>query len=181
MSTVRRLIVIRHAKSDYPAGVHDHDRPLNDRGRRDAPEIGRWLERNVHLAEGESPRVLISSAKRAQSTWRLAAAELRGRWDGRDERTEPRIYEASTAELIAIIDECPDSVTTAILVGHNPGLASLVHRLCIEDALRDEATSKFPTSAVAVLETTEAWSVATTMDDAFHVRQFTVPRGRMPG
>ncbi len=177
----RQLILIRHAKSDYPFGVADHDRPLNDRGRRDAPEIGHWLDRHVAWPQGEPPLVLVSSANRAQTTWQLASRTLSARWDERDEKTEARIYEASTRALVTIIDECPDSVTTLVLVGHNPGLAALVDTLCVEDDLRITATEKFPTSAIAVLETREPWNVATGLTEAFRVAKFAVPRGREPG
>lgn len=177
----RRLVLIRHAKSDYPFGVHDHDRPLNDRGRRDAPEIGHWVDRHVIWPQNEPPLVLVSSANRAQTTWRLASGTLSSRWDSRDERTEPRIYEASARSLVGIVDECPDSVTTLILVGHNPGLAAVIDSRCVEDELRLAATEKFPTSAVAVLETDQPWSVATGLSDAFRVTRFAVPRGREPG
>ena len=177
----RRLLLIRHAKSDYPFGVHDHDRPLNDRGRRDAPEIGHWLERNITWPPDEPPLVLVSSANRAQATWLLASQRLSARWDARDERTDPRIYEASVRSLVAIIDECPDSVTTVILVGHNPGLASAIDSLCVEDEVHLAATEKFPTSAIAVLEAEQPWTVATGLTDAFRVAQFAVPRGREPG
>src|SRR5579859_3831085 len=71
--TARRLILLRHAKSDWPEGP-DLDRPLAKRGRRDAPRIGRWLR-----AHGFVPDVVIcSAARRTRETWALVAPELAG-------------------------------------------------------------------------------------------------------
>ncbi len=176
-ATERRLVVVRHAKSAYPTGVIDHDRPLNDRGRRDAPAIGRWLEMHLGWRRGGEPLVLVSSAVRAQQTWSLASHELGDRWMLRVQRTEPRIYEASTRTLRAIIDEVPDTVETLVLVGHNPGLADLVAECGSPGEARDEAVVKFPTSAIAVLGTDRAWAEATALEGAFDVESFAVPRG----
>ncbi len=57
-SGVHRLVLLRHAKSAYPPGVADHERPLNDRGRRDAPEAGRWLDAHITWTAHTAPRVL---------------------------------------------------------------------------------------------------------------------------
>jgi phosphohistidine phosphatase len=172
----RRLILVRHAKSDYPLGVIDHDRPLNDRGRRDAPFIGSWLAKNVELAEGEHPLVLVSSANRAQLTWGRARNGLTGAWLAAEERTEPRIYEAGLTTLLDLVAELQEDVRTAVIVGHNPTMRDVVAMTCVEDDLRHEATKKFPTSAVAVLTTDLTWAQAARTDDGFRVEAFTVPR-----
>lgn len=172
-----RLVLVRHAKSDYPWGVDDHDRPLNERGRRDAPEIGSWLEENVTWASGLAPAVRVSTARRAQLTWALAATRLSPRWGDADQQDEPRIYEAPVRELRAVVAEAAAGRDTVLLVGHNPGLAGMVHELAIDDALRRAATAKFPTSAVAVLECDGSVADAVTRTDAFRVTAFAVPRG----
>lgn len=174
---LRRLVVIRHAKSAYPDGVGDHDRPLNDRGLRDAPAIGRWLDMHLGWRLGGEPLVLVSSATRAQMTWSLASRELGDRWTLRVERTEPRIYEASTRTLRAVIDEVPDTVQTLVVVGHNPGLADLISEGAEEDDLWREATARFPTSAIAVLGTDLPWAAATARDGAFRMEDFAIARG----
>jgi phosphohistidine phosphatase len=174
-----RLVVVRHAKSDYPWGVSDHDRPLNDRGRRDAPALGAWLDAHVTWSD-RAPTVLVSTARRAQLTWGLARSSMSEAWGTADVRDEGRIYEAGVGTLIAVAREVAgeaDEPDTLVMVGHNPGLAGLVHAMALPTALRDEATSKFPTSAVAVLESAEPLSAALAQPGGFSVAAFAVPRG----
>jgi phosphohistidine phosphatase len=171
------LVLIRHAKSDYPWGVDDHDRPLNDRGRRDAPGIGTWLDEHVAWADGEAPRVRVSSARRAQLTWSLASSRLSGRWDAADIADEPRIYEASVPTLLDIVAESGAGARTLVLVGHNPGMVDLVRTLGRPDARSYEATAKFPTSAIAVLRSATPLPEACGTRGSFEVTSFAVPRG----
>lgn len=168
----RRLVVLRHAKSAWPEGVADHERPLGPRGLRDAPEAGR------HLAEsGLLPDlVLCSTAERARHTWELASA----RWETPPPvRLDPDLYGADVPELLATVRETPPEVVTLLLVGHNPGLEELVLTLAgdgVEGAL-DEIRLKFPTSAIAVL----AWHGASWRDlapGAALLTSMSVPRGR---
>ncbi len=70
------LILVRHAKSDYPPGVMDHERPLNGRGLRDAPRIGAWLATRPQSGAGDVTCVLVSTARRAQLTWLLASGAM---------------------------------------------------------------------------------------------------------
>lgn len=154
-----RLILVRHAKSAYPPGVSDHERPLNDRGRRDAGEIGRWLDAGVDWGIGQAPLVLVSSATRAQVTWSLAAAELSARWAACDVRTERRIYEAGVWTLAGLVADTLERTGTLVIVGHNPGLAGLIGQLAVEDALSIEAAERFPTGAIAILEGGGPWTV----------------------
>ncbi|KUN96882.1 SixA phosphatase family protein [Streptomyces caeruleatus] len=143
---LRRLVVLRHAKSAWPDGVADHQRPLGPRGHRDAPVAGRLLAENDCLPD----LALCSTAVRARETWELAAAQ----WGTPPPvRLEPRLYAADVPELLAVVHEVPAAVRTLLLVGHNPGLEELVLELAgdgLDDAL-DEVRTKFPTSAMAVL------------------------------
>ncbi|MFC9287407.1 SixA phosphatase family protein [Streptomyces sp. NPDC057052] len=142
----RRLVVLRHAKSAWPQGVPDHERPLAPRGLRDAPAAGRALARAGHLPD----LALCSTAVRARRTWELASA----RWDTAPPvRYEPRLYAADVPGLLAVVRGTPPEVRTLLLVGHNPGLRELVLDLAADapgDTL-DGVRAKFPTSAVAVL------------------------------
>lgn len=165
-----RLVLVRHAKSDYPLGVDDHDRPLNPRGERDAPEIGRWLRASESLSA--SGRVIVSSATRAQATWAHAQSGV----DHGVVETDPRIYEASPSTLREVILERavhPD----ILLVGHNPGLAMLIAELGAPSHTRSEALEKFPTSAIAVLESSLPWPQALDGVGRFEVTAFAIPRG----
>ncbi|MFV0137280.1 SixA phosphatase family protein [Streptomyces sp. HMX87] len=143
---LRRLVVLRHAKSARPEGVADHDRPLAGRGRRDAPAAGRALAEADCLPD----LALCSSATRARATWELAAAQ----WGTPPPvRMEPRLYGADVPDLLAVVREVPDEVGTLLVIGHNPGLEDLVLELAgdgLDDAL-DRVRAKFPTSAIAVL------------------------------
>ncbi|MGI5373773.1 SixA phosphatase family protein [Streptomyces sp. CA-251387] len=143
---LRRLVVLRHAKSAWPDGVADHDRPLAPRGRRDAPVAGRMLADADCLPD----LALCSTAARARETWDLASAQ----WGTPPPvRHEPRLYGADVPDLLAVVHEVPPEVGTLLLVGHNPGLEELVLELAGEglDNTLDEVRTKFPTSAIAVL------------------------------
>ncbi|ULR49145.1 SixA phosphatase family protein [Streptomyces deccanensis] len=143
---LRRLIVLRHAKSAWPVGVPDHERPLAPRGRRDAPAVGRALAEADCLPD----LAVCSTAVRARQTWELAAAE----WGTPPPvRHDERVYAAEVPELLDVVRETPDHVRTLLLVGHNPGLEELVLDLAgdaLDDAL-DDVRAKFPTSAIAFL------------------------------
>ncbi|MGW0818178.1 SixA phosphatase family protein [Streptomyces viridiviolaceus] len=143
---LRRLVVLRHAKSARPAGVADHDRPLAGRGRRDAPAAGRALAEADCLPD----LALCSTAVRARQTWELASAQ----WGTPPPvRHDGRLYAAGVPELLTVVREVPAEVETLLLIGHNPGLEELVLTLAeddLDDAL-DRVRVKFPTSAIAVL------------------------------
>ena len=109
----RTLILLRHAKSDWSTGEADTLRPLAKRGRRQAPEAGRWLAANI----GSVDLAVVSPAERARSTWELASAELAA---PPPTRFEERVYAASGSALLGLVRELPDDVKTAVLVGHNP-------------------------------------------------------------
>mgnify|MGYP006278961409 CR=1 FL=1 len=172
-----RLVLVRHAKSDYPWGVEDHDRPLNARGRRDAPEAGRWLSEHVSWTLGAPPVVIVSSARRAQLTWGLMRTALTPDWDAAVVVDEPRIYEADVADILIAVTEGVGASDTAIVIGHNPGLAQMVQHCARAGRLRDEAVSSFRTSAIAVLTSDDPLQTALEAPQQFDVRAFAVPRG----
>jgi phosphohistidine phosphatase len=137
---------MRHAKSDYPPGVPDHDRPLATRGRREAPLMAPILDRE--LAGSPSVLALVSDAVRAQQTWECVS----GSW-GRRERVEcaPEIYDA-VVSAIANRVRWVGAADAVIVVGHNPGLEESVRAW-----VGEQAPERFPTSAFAVLECDEPW------------------------
>ena len=150
--TSRRLILLRHAKSDWP-DVPDPDRPLAKRGRRDAPVIGRWLHDQGYLPE----IVICSAALRTRETWDLVAPELGG---SPSVTFEPRAYAASALTLLYLVRELPADCRAALLIGHNPGVSELASTL-IESAGDDTPGTpglRFPTAAVAVLEFSGDWA-----------------------
>jgi phosphohistidine phosphatase len=156
--SARQLIVLRHAKSAWPDGVPDHDRPLAGRGRRDAPAAGRWLAESGHVPD----RVLCSTAQRARETWELAEAEL-----GAHPKTtfEDRVYGATAEELLDLAHEMPSGVRTLLMVGHDPAMRELTLDLAsptqpdeVSTKALEQVALKFPTAAIAVLVFTDSWS-----------------------
>ncbi|MGH3762338.1 SixA phosphatase family protein [Actinophytocola sp.] len=147
MASQRTLVVVRHAKSDWGQAVPDEERQLNERGRREAPLIGRWLADHTDHVDGLD-LVICSTATRAQQTWRLAGAEteptVRVRYD-------ERVYAAGPRELMSVLDELADDIGTAALVGHNPGLTELVETLTNQSV-------ELKTSALAVLRWEGTWA-----------------------
>lgn len=120
---MKTLLLLRHAKSSWKdTDLDDHDRPLNKRGKRDAPRMGQLLREEQLLPD----LIVCSSAKR---TWRTAelvaeAAGYRG-----ETRITGDVYEASAAKLLSLIQGFPDSSQRILLIGHNPGLEELFEQL----------------------------------------------------
>ncbi len=148
----RSIVLLRHAKADWP-DVADHDRPLADRGRADAPLAGGWL-----ATHGITPQLaLCSTAARTRETWKLVAHQL-----PRRPKTvyEERLYDASPGEIIAVLNETSNDTRDLLVVGHNPGMQALAELLAgsaDDDAADRLARTGFPTSAVAVLRFTGPW------------------------
>ena len=142
----RRLVLLRHAKSDWPDGVPDLRRPLNGRGRRDAPAAGRWLDEHVRGLGA----VVCSPAQRTRETWALVGAELD---DAPAAAFDDRVYAAEPGELLAVVHDLPDAVDTALLIGHNPGVVELVELLCGQER-------EMRTASIAVLSWDGTWADA---------------------
>ncbi|MET8676174.1 histidine phosphatase family protein [Streptomyces sp. NPDC004647] len=151
-SETRRIVLLRHAKADWP-DVSDHDRPLAERGRKDAPVAGRWLA-NTGIDPGLT---LCSTAARTRETWKLVVHELPQR-----PKTvyEERLYEATLGDLLALLNETSDDVQDLLLVGHNPGMHALADALSGDaegDALERMSRRGFPTAAIAVVGFNGSW------------------------
>jgi len=134
---MKTLLVLRHAKSSWSeSGRADHDRPLNERGERDAPRVG-----NLVREQGLTPDAIISSdAVRARMT-ATAVAEAAG--FGGEIRFEPLLYHAAPDDILVVLRAAPESnADTVMIVGHNPGLEGLVARLTGE-------AQDLPTAALA--------------------------------
>jgi phosphohistidine phosphatase len=130
----KTLYLVRHAKSDWETGQADFDRPLNKRGRRDAPEMGRRLKERGPLPE----LIVCSPAQRAVET--LELLEL-----GIETVFNEAIYEASAGELLDIIQQLDDGMESVMLIGHNPSMTWLAGLL---SGVRIEG---MPTCTVAVI------------------------------
>jgi phosphohistidine phosphatase len=142
-----RLILLRHAKSDWPAGAPDHDRPLASRGRKAAAAMGRYM-----AGQGLRPDLaLVSSAARARETWGLVRPAFAGVVP---ERQEKRIYEAGITALLGLVRETEDATKVLLMVGHNPGFENLARELSGTGAKVDLArlAQKYPTAGLAVID-----------------------------
>ncbi|QDU28735.1 2,3-bisphosphoglycerate-dependent phosphoglycerate mutase [Anatilimnocola aggregata] len=117
---MKTLLLLRHAKSSWKdSDLDDHDRPLNKRGKRDAPRMGKLL-----LDENLLPNLIVcSSAKRTRRTAELVA-EASGYRE--ETRITGDLYEAWADRLLAIINALPAEAARVLLVGHNPGLEELL-------------------------------------------------------
>lgn len=145
---MRRLMLLRHAKSDWSlGGQRDHDRDLSARGREAAPKLGAYLAAHALIPDC----VVVSTARRTRETWKLVAPALRAR---RTPVFDERIYEASPHAIMDVIRETPASCHSLLVVGHNPGLQALALLLVKEgnQDLLDRLADKFPTSALAVID-----------------------------
>ncbi len=140
------LILLRHAKSDWSGHESDHDRPLAKRGRRQAPEAGRWLAVNVDPID----LAVVSTARRARTTWDLVSEELD---PPPSTRYDDDAYAASGGELLDLVRSLDEARRTVVLVGHNPGIEDLAETLTGDRV-------PMPTSALAVIELTSAWDGA---------------------
>jgi phosphohistidine phosphatase len=142
----KRLLLFRHAKSAWPDGLEDRERPLASRGQKAAPVIGRYI-----AAHALTPQlVLVSPAKRTLESWDLVKAVL-----GMDvpHAIRRELYEATAGEILAVIRSAPSNIASLMIIGHNPGLHDLVRELDRngDPVARARVAEKFPTAGLAVL------------------------------
>lgn len=142
---MKTLLILRHAKSDWGnSKLSDHDRPLNDRGKYDAPRMGAWLKLKKMVPE----LIISSTAERALTTAELVA--LSADFEG-ELRTERNFYLAGPPTYVEVLNELPDSYERVMVVGHNPGMEELVSLLTDRDR-------PMTTANVAVVELPiESW------------------------
>jgi phosphohistidine phosphatase len=133
----RTLFLVRHAKSSWDGvALPDMERPLADRGKRDAPMMGKRLAKR----QVKPDLILTSPARRALSTAEIIANELDYR--AKDIVVDDRLYATDTEALLGVVSELSDKLKCVMLFGHNPEFTDLAHRLSNEVTL-------MPTCAVA--------------------------------
>ncbi len=165
-----RLVILRHSKSSWAEPEPDHARPLNKRGHRDGRAAGEWLAENI----GPVDRVLCSTAARTRLTWERAQA---GGVTAKEVHYHDDIYETQVPDFEHLIRRIPESVGSALFIGHWPGVVELAHHFGVEDEHPGWAqlNRKFPTSAIAVLEFDTPW--ATLAEHKGRLKDFVIPRG----
>ena len=146
-----RLLLLRHAKSDWSKDEDDHDRPLSARGRRAAPAMAHFMRMKDYLPQA----VLCSTAKRTRETLDLLLAA----WSKKPAiRYERELYLAEWPVLLANLKNASARASPLLVVGHNPGMEQLALALALqpkgiaERARLQRLTQKFPTAALAVLD-----------------------------
>lgn len=146
------LVLVRHAKSDWDdPRLRDHDRPLNARGKRDAPVMAKRFAQGRLADAAEAPRILSSTAVRARATAAEFAAAL-----GVEVELDENLYVAPTRTLLAAA--AASGASSVIVVAHNPGISTLA------EALSDGGISYMPTCAVAgFVWHQDDWEVATSV------------------
>ncbi|QFT64603.1 histidine phosphatase family protein [Roseivivax sp. THAF30] len=162
---MRRLILMRHAKSDWHQGLEDHERPLNKRGRASCTALAAWLRET-----GLTPdAALLSSSMRTVETF--------GRLDLDCEvRTTRALYLAEPDEIVAELRE--ETAETVLLIGHNPGIGITAGDL-VAEAPSHSRFADYPTGATLVAEfDIDAWSELTL--GTGRVVHFAIPR-ELPG
>jgi len=141
------LFLIRHAKSSWDdMGLADKDRPLNDRGKREAPKVGKRLAKRSRRPD----LILSSPAARALATAAIIAKKLG--YKRKNIVVDDRLYAVEANELLEVIRQLDNGAKRVMLIGHNPELTELAHRLASE-------ITHLPTSAVAEFAfDSESWA-----------------------
>lgn len=145
---MKRVTLLRHAKSSWSQpGLADHDRPLNQRGQRDAPVMGRRL-----IARGVRPTLIVTSpAKRARQTTKLLAREIG--YPVEFLQTEKALYLSSPATILETIEMQDDTFNELVICAHNPGITEFANQLS------GQTIDNVPTCGMVIVEAdTDRWS-----------------------
>ncbi len=145
---MKRLTLLRHAKSSWgQPDLDDQERPLNQRGQRDAPIMGRRL-----LGHGVRPSLIITSpATRARQTSKLLAREIG--YPIEFLQTEHSLYLADENSILELIELQEDTFSDIVLCAHNPGITQLANQLS------DQSIDNMPTCGMLIIEAdTDSWS-----------------------
>jgi phosphohistidine phosphatase len=156
---MRRLMLLRHAKTETDAASgRDRDRRLDERGHKDATDIGDWIGRNPPFPDS----VLVSPAVRSQQTWDVAWQAMKGLAPKPHVELVPELYGAEPMQLLQTIRLASVSNPKRLmLVGHNPGMHELALALAGsgDAAGRKALADNLPTSGLAVLDfATDDWN-----------------------
>lgn len=140
------LIIMRHAKSDWHSRQYDFDRPLSERGARDAARMGKWLSSSEYLPD----QMIASPAIRAKQT-----VELLCKASGLDIKRivwEKSIYNSDMQNLLDIAKNNFANNKTVMLVGHNPAMDELLHYLSDDDVPATKTGKYMTTANIAVFQ-----------------------------
>ena len=149
----RELLILRHAKSAWDTNAAtDFERPLAKRGKKASPRVGRFL-----LQQDLVPDFVVSSpAMRARQTVIAVCEQMEVSPD--QISWDDRIYGGWTASLVSVLQDCPNDARRVMIAGHNPGLETLLQRLCHHRVTIPPDGKLLPTAAVALLQIDSDWS-----------------------
>ena len=142
-----RLMLLRHAKSSWPSGVQDAERPLSERGETAARVMGNYMAHHSLFPD----RVLCSPARRTRDTWTSLSAQ----WPPVTDATfDARLYDATRHGILSLVRSQDRALRSLLLIGHNPGLQEAAELLIAagDVELRERLREKFPTAALAVID-----------------------------
>ena len=150
---MKRLILTRHAKPSWDDPLTpDHDRPLNDRGKAAAADLGQWLASRDYVPE----EVLCSDSLRTRKTFSGIAPALPG---APVLELKPALYHAGPDVMMAVLRHA--SADTVMMIGHNPGIAEFAARLVAHPPANGEF-ARYPTGATLVVDfDVDGWSQVT--------------------
>lgn len=142
-----RLLLLRHAKSAWPEGVADEERPLNGRGRAAAQRVGDYLKEQRLIPD----LALVSTARRTQETWALVRERLPSK---PEMRAVSRLYAASPEQMLQVLKAVEPGPRTVLVLAHNPGTQDLALGLCGggDAAAQQSMAEKYPTAGLAVID-----------------------------
>ena len=141
---MKRLILLRHAKSAWETpNLDDKDRPLNERGRSDAPRMGKWMAVSGFVPD----TVLCSTAVRTRETWALVAPALP---NAPEVLFEDLLYLASEDEMLSALRAADGDCV--MMIGHMPGIGTLAADLRRKGPVLHGLFSKYPTCAASVID-----------------------------
>ncbi len=145
----RTLVMIRHAKSSWTNPLQsDFERPLNERGKKEAPEMGKKLKKANIIPD----LIIASSAKRTKQTAKRIAEEVG--YDEKNIKWEEKLYHCIPSVFEEVIYEIDEKIKTVFIVAHNPGITEFVNQLSPEFKI-----DHMPTCGVAGAHvTTEEWN-----------------------
>lgn len=149
---MKRLILTRHAKSAWDDPLTpDHDRPLNDRGKAAAADLGQWLASRGYVPD----EVLCSDAERTRKTWAGIVPALPS---APEVQLKPALYHAGSEVMLAVLRHAKGDVV--MMVGHNPGISEFAARI-VANAPANPEFQRYPTGATLVVDLNiDTWAEA---------------------
>lgn len=158
---MKRLQLLRHAKSEHLYGINDHDRKINSRGKQDSKLIGNWLKANIKMPE----LIICSTSARTRMTLDIILRETN--WDSQKEYTE-LLYLPTVADVLNVLGEKQETIESILVVGHNFGFTDLFNHLSYN------TLDNLPTCGFSEFSINKTWNKLTM--SKFDLNSFKIPK-----